>query len=167
MDAQFLVITLGVIIVLFIVLIFIIYKRNIVLYECSKKQPQMVTESDNSQPQKIMEQITSKTPSFLSFEEMEPLEEVNEFPEFEKIQKIVQTRKQDDFENTFLVKRANIPRRQCYMSQDVYEQVSKYLYVIAGRMTVTAYVDNVMRHHMEQYKEEINRLYKINTKKPL
>lgn len=167
MDAQFLVITLVVIIVLFIVWIFILYKRNIVLYECSKKEPQMVTESDISQFQKhiepIKEQITSKIPSFDLCEEIKPLEEVNDFP----IEQCFTGNEFSDFENTFLVKRANIPRRQCYMSQDVYEQVSKYLYVIAGRMTVTAYVDNVMRHHMEQYKEEINRLYKINTKKPL
>lgn len=75
-------------------------------------------------------------------------------------------KKEIDFESIFLVKRANIPRRQSYMSQDVYAQVSKYLRVIANDLTVTAYIDNVMRHHMEQYKEEINKLYEKNTQKP-
>lgn len=72
-----------------------------------------------------------------------------------------------DFESLFLVKRANATRKQSYMSQDTYEQISRYLRVIAHDMTVPAYVDNVLRHHIEQFREEINELYLKNFQKPI
>lgn len=71
-----------------------------------------------------------------------------------------------DYKSLFLVRKPSTDRSQCYISRYSYEKISQYLAVIGKNIPLTTYIDNVMRHHMEQYKEEINKLYEKNIRKP-
>jgi hypothetical protein len=75
-------------------------------------------------------------------------------------------REQPDYENMFLVRRASVPRRQTYISTHLYEKIGSFLPVIAGQLSITAYIDNILIQHLEQYKEDINELYEKKSQKP-
>ncbi|GHU84605.1 transposase [Bacteroidia bacterium] len=71
-----------------------------------------------------------------------------------------------DYEGVFLRRRPAVERRQTYVSRYVYEKMSSFLPVIANGFTVTAYIDNILMHHLEQHSDEINELYLRKSKKP-
>lgn len=66
-----------------------------------------------------------------------------------------------DFEENFL-SLVDIPyRASIYVSADTKRKVLEVVKKIGReRMTLTSYVENILRHHLELYKEEINRLHK-------
>jgi hypothetical protein len=72
-----------------------------------------------------------------------------------------------DYEPVFLQRKAGVPRRQTYISAALYEKISSFLPVIASRLNITAYLDNILTHHLEQYRDDINELYERKSKKPL
>lgn len=83
------------------------------------------------------------------------------------VSKAVKSQKEtQDFEDIFLARKLSTERSQCYISKYSYEKISHYLAVIGKETTITAYIDNILRHHMEQYKDKINELYEQKTKKP-
>lgn len=83
------------------------------------------------------------------------------------VSKAVKNQKEtQDFEDIFLARKLSTERSQCYISKYSYEKINHYLAVIGKETTITAYIDNILRHHMEQYKDKINELYEQKTKKP-
>jgi hypothetical protein len=81
--------------------------------------------------------------------------------------KPVRKRKEaQDYEPVFLQRKAGVPRRQTYISAALYEKVSSFLPVIAGGLSITAYIDNILTHHLEQYRDDINELYERKSQKP-
>jgi hypothetical protein len=81
--------------------------------------------------------------------------------------KPVRKRKEtQDYEPVFLQRKAGVPRRQTYISAALYEKISRFLPVIANGLSVTAYIDNILTHHLEQYREDINELYERKSQKP-
>lgn len=83
------------------------------------------------------------------------------------VSKAVKSQKEtQDFEDIFLARKLSTERSQCYISKYSYEKINHYLAVIGKETTITAYIDNILRHHMEQYKDKINELYEQKTKKP-
>jgi hypothetical protein len=71
-----------------------------------------------------------------------------------------------DYENVFLARKASVRRRQTYISTHLYEKIGSFLPVIAGGLSITAYLDNIVCHHLEQYRDDINELYEKKSQKP-
>ncbi|GHV18483.1 transposase [Bacteroidia bacterium] len=71
-----------------------------------------------------------------------------------------------DYEAVFLQRKAGVPRRQTYISASLYEKINSFLPVIAGGLSITGYIDNILTLHLEQYKEDINELYEKKSQKP-
>ncbi|MDR1717666.1 MAG: DUF3408 domain-containing protein [Prevotella sp.] len=71
-----------------------------------------------------------------------------------------------DYEAAFLQRKAGVPRRQTYISASLYEKISSFLPVIAGGLSITGYIDNILTFHLEQYRDDINELYERKSKKP-
>lgn len=71
------------------------------------------------------------------------------------------------YEEVFLQRKASVPRRQTYISIEIYDKILRFLPVLTRGMSVTAYIDNVLAHHLDLYKDEINEMYYIKTQKPL
>ncbi len=73
-----------------------------------------------------------------------------------------------DFEKTFLVLPENVrvSRSSIYVSTEIKRMITDVVKLIGtDGMTVTAYVDNILRHHLELYKDEINRIHKEHNSK--
>jgi hypothetical protein len=81
--------------------------------------------------------------------------------------KPVRKRKEvQDYEAVFLSRKAGVPRRQTYISSHLYEKIGSFLPVIAGGLSITAYIDNILTHHLELYRDDINELYERKSQKP-
>lgn len=66
-----------------------------------------------------------------------------------------------DYENDFLCRNEIRQRRSVYISESVHQKVQQIVKQIAGNdVSVGGYIDNVLKHHLEKYKEDINTLYK-------
>jgi hypothetical protein len=95
--------------------------------------------------------------------EIQPVEPVDS----KEPAKSVRKRKEaQDYEPVFLQRKAGVPRRQTYISAALYEKISSFLPVIAGGLSITAYIDNILTHHLEQYRDDINELYERKSQKP-
>jgi hypothetical protein len=80
------------------------------------------------------------------------------------------TRKKQEtqnYETLFLEHKASVDKRQIYVSSQLCEKINSFLPVIAGhRFGITSYINNILVHHLEQYKVEINELYEQKSQKP-
>lgn len=67
-----------------------------------------------------------------------------------------------DYENDFLCRNEINERKSVYVSNYVHEKVKQIVLEIGGlsNLSVGGYIDNVLKHHLEKYKDEINTLYK-------
>ncbi len=66
-----------------------------------------------------------------------------------------------DYVNDFLCKNEINERKSIYVSDYVHEKVKKIVKQIAHNdISVGGYIDNVLKHHLEKYKDEINILYR-------
>lgn len=76
-------------------------------------------------------------------------------------------REAQDYETVFLERKASVARRQIYISAELYDKINGFLPVIAGHgFGITSYVNNILTHHQDQYKDDINELYERKSKKP-
>jgi len=65
----------------------------------------------------------------------------------------------EDYATTFLCRNEIRERKSIYVSQLVHEKVKLIIKRIADDdASVGGYIDNVLKHHLEKYKEEINML---------
>ena len=77
-------------------------------------------------------------------------------------------REAQDYETVFLERKASALRRQIYISAELYDTINNFLPVIAGHgFGITSHVNNILTHHLELYKDDINELYERKSKKPL
>lgn len=58
-------------------------------------------------------------------------------------------------------------RQQTYISQTNYQFLKRFLPVVAPEVSISRYVDNILSLHLEQYKEEIDRIYSNEITNPL
>lgn len=68
-----------------------------------------------------------------------------------------------DYSETFLVQCRNMNHKQTslLLGEDIYYAVKKVLRIAGdGDLTMTGFVNNVLRHHFREYKEEISELKK-------
>ena len=73
-----------------------------------------------------------------------------------------------DFKKTFLLPQDNTrtSRSSIYVSAHIKRMITEVVKKIGQEhMTVTAYVDNILRHHLELYKDDINRIHKEQNSK--
>ena len=76
-------------------------------------------------------------------------------------------KKREAYESVFLERKVSVARRQTYISSQLYEKINSFLPVIAcHQFGITSYINNVLTHHLEQYKDDINELYERKSKKP-
>lgn len=70
-------------------------------------------------------------------------------------------RSENNYSSAFLQPK-ELKTRQCvYISVDLHEMILAIVKEIAGKnMTVGAFIDSVIRQHLEEHKMEINTLYK-------
>jgi hypothetical protein len=76
-------------------------------------------------------------------------------------------KEQIDYQTVFLARKASVRRKQTYLSTYLYDKIYSFLPVISGGLSITAYLDNIVGHHLEQYRDDINELYDKRTQKPL
>lgn len=69
------------------------------------------------------------------------------------------------YRNLFLDKRKSVHRKQTYISYDVYCQLARILPLLSDDMSVPAFLDNVLEHHLETYNEELGELFRRKTPK--
>ena len=96
-----------------------------------------------------------------------PVKEEKQAEIKESVKPVRKKREAQDYESLFLERKASTARRQTYISAQLYEKINSFLPVIAGHpFTITSYINNVMAHHLEMHKDDINELYERKSRKP-
>lgn len=73
--------------------------------------------------------------------------------------------KAEQYESVFLSRKESVHRKQTYISYDIYRKLARILPLLSDDMTVPAFLDNVLSHHLETYSEELSELFRIKTQK--
>lgn len=85
-------------------------------------------------------------------------------PEKEATQLKSKRRKEPkDYGALFLKKNGGVVKRQTYVNSALYDKLSKILSIIARDISVPNYIDNVLENHLNEYKDEINNMYRSNS----
>lgn len=67
---------------------------------------------------------------------------------------------QGDFKTIFFSRMELEDRQPLYVSRKVHERITAIVNEVGGRKsTVSSYVENIMLHHLETFKAEIDKLY--------
>jgi hypothetical protein len=73
-----------------------------------------------------------------------------------------------DYETIFLVRNELRNRQGLYIDKDNYEVLQTLVRSIRNeRLSISGLVDNIIRHHIELYEDDINRIYEENIKRPI
>jgi len=73
-----------------------------------------------------------------------------------------------DYETVFLIRNELRNRQGLYIDKDNYEVLQTLVRSIRNeRLSVSGLVDNIIRHHIELYEDDINRIYEENIKRPI
>lgn len=73
-----------------------------------------------------------------------------------------------DYERTFLVPADYDVRASLYVSAETKRTILDIARKIGGRrLTATSFVDNILRHHIAVFRDDINRLYKARNQETL
>lgn len=67
----------------------------------------------------------------------------------------------------FLVNDDRPARVTTAINRETHKKMKKMLTMLAPEISIVAYINNVLDHHMEQFDGEINGLYRQETEKPL
>lgn len=79
-----------------------------------------------------------------------------------------QTKAATEFERIFMTPLTIRARSAIYVSGATKQKILEIVRKVGGkRMTVTSYAEHILRQHLAQYKEEINRIYEERGKKNL
>ena len=69
------------------------------------------------------------------------------------------------YKNLFLDRKKSVHRKQTYISYDMYCRLARILPLLSDDMSVPAFLDNVLAHHLETYSEELGELFRRKTPK--
>ena len=58
-----------------------------------------------------------------------------------------------------------VQKRQTYISYEIYQRLARALPIFNADMTIPAFLDNVLTHHLDTYSEELDELFRRNTQK--
>lgn len=95
---------------------------------------------------------------------------MSEVEKQEKSRKTIRTdpgleKKVEMYREMFLDKRKSVHRKQTYISYDMYCKLARILPLLSDDMSVPAFLDNVLAHHLETYSEELGELFRRKTPK--
>lgn len=69
-------------------------------------------------------------------------------------------------EKVEMYKELFLDRKQTYISYDMYCRLARILPLLSDDMSVPAFLDNVLAHHLETYSEELGELFRRKTQEP-
>lgn len=73
-----------------------------------------------------------------------------------------------DYPSLFLSRYELRSRQGIYIEKETNETIKRIVHNIGGeRLTVSGFIENVLKHHFELYKDEINSLYESTFSKPI
>ena len=73
-----------------------------------------------------------------------------------------------DYESLFICRNALKNRKTIYIAKELQDTLAEIVLSMRNRdMTIGIYVENIILHHLETYKDEINRLAEMKFKKLL
>ena len=73
-----------------------------------------------------------------------------------------------DYESLFICRNTLKNRKTIYIAKDLQDTLAEIVMSMRNRdMTIGIYVENIILHHLETYKDEINRLAEMKFKKLL
>lgn len=73
-----------------------------------------------------------------------------------------------DYPSVFLCRYELKSRQGIYIEKETNETVKQIVHSIGdARLTVSGFIENVLKHHFEMYKDEINNLYESKFRKPI
>ena len=73
-----------------------------------------------------------------------------------------------DYETFFLSRNELRDRQGLYISRDNYKTLQTLVRAISNeRLSVSGLVDNIVKHHIELYGDDINRIFDENIRKPI
>ena len=73
-----------------------------------------------------------------------------------------------DYESLFLSRNELRTRQGLYISRDHYKTLQTLVRAISNeRLSVSGLVDNIVKHHIELYGDDINRIFDENIRKPI
>lgn len=73
-----------------------------------------------------------------------------------------------DYASVFLNRNELKNRQGLYLSRENYEALQTLIRSIRSeRLSVSGLVDNIVKHHIELYGDEINRIYEENSRRPI
>ena len=75
-------------------------------------------------------------------------------------------KKVEMYRELFLDKRKSVHRKQTYISDDMYCKLARILPLLSDDMSVPAFLDNVLAHHLETYSKELGELFRRKTQEP-
>lgn len=61
-----------------------------------------------------------------------------------------------EYREHFLSRKYSVHRKQTYICYDTYRRLARILPLLSEGMTVPAFLDNVLDHHLAQYEEELD-----------
>ena len=70
----------------------------------------------------------------------------------------------EEYATVFLVRKAPEPRKQTYISNEIYTRLSCVLPLLSDGMTIPTFLDNVLTNHLETHAEELRELLKCKVK---
>ncbi len=74
-------------------------------------------------------------------------------------------KEQRGYAEIFLEKLPAMPRKHTYISIAMYNDLLSLLPVVARGVSIPNFLENLLRHHFDTHRDEINELYEIKTKK--
>lgn len=74
-------------------------------------------------------------------------------------------REQKGYSELFLERSATVPKKHTYISLEMHNKLMELLPVIARGLTLPNFLENLLNHHFDTYRDEINELYSGKTQK--
>lgn len=141
----------------------------------AKKREIFKVNEDALKDMMASESISCAKPETGSIENLPSREAENEVQEVEKreqkkLRKAVHTdpnmdERLDLYRTQFLERKKTVQKRQTYISYEIYQRLARALPVFNADMTIPAFLDNVLTHHLDTYSEELDELFRRNTQK--
>ena len=102
---------------------------------------------------------TPKTP----FAEEKTTRETDIFPSVREDADKPLPEKIQEYRKNFLNRKIAVHRKQTYICYDTYRRLARILPLLSDGMTVPAFLDNVLDHHLEVYEKELDEMVRLST----
>lgn len=74
---------------------------------------------------------------------------------------------QDDYQETFFVRVDFTHRKPLYITAATHRRLMRIVHLMdESKATISSYVENIIQHHLETFKEDIDTIYRTNNLNP-